>query len=262
MFPFFEVLGLKMYMTGIWIIVFLLSFIVVARYLCNKWHQDFFRLFYWLPIAIIITYFMWAYVQFVLDFGLIPNSFYELKMLISPYWYKFHFIGIIVWFVFSLFLFFRKIQRYENKKIWADIIFFSLALSLIPLGIFLIFWDNFIGKPNTGLLSLKPLTTESELNKFNGVYPIWVFLSLVSAIVTLIIYFVKKNRKRFGEGMLGFVYLILWLNIVFMFQQYPRYGIMSVWGLVFDIKQYVSFFVIMFCLHIYYKWQHKIQEQV
>jgi hypothetical protein len=42
-----------------------------------------------------------------------------------------------------------------------------------------------------------------------------------------------------------------------MFQQYPKYGIISIWWLTFDIKHYVSFFVIMFCLYIYYKWNQR-----
>ena len=262
MFPFFEVLGLKMYMTGIWIVVFLLTFIVVSRYLCKKWHQDFYKLFYWLPIAIVITYFMWAYVQFFLDFGLIPHSLEELKILFSPYGYDFHFIGLIIWLLISMFLFFRKIQRYETKRIRVDIMFFSLVLSLIPMWLFLIFGDNFIGKPSNGFLTLKPLTTESELNKFNGVYPIGLFLSFAAAISVLLAYFIKKKRKQFGEGILWFIFLIMWLNIVFMFQQYPRYGIMSFGGMTFDIKQYTSFFVIMLCLHVYYKRANKLKTSV
>lgn len=131
-----------------------------------------------------------------------------------------------------------------------------MSLSLIPLWILLIFGDNFVGKTSDGIFSLKPLTTESELNKFNWVYPVWIFLSLMAAIVSLVVYFFKKNKKRFGEGILGFAYLIIWLNIVFIFQQYPRYGVISLWNNVFDIKQYISFFVVMFCLYIYYKWQN------
>ncbi len=258
MFPYFEVLWLKLYMTGIWIIIFLISFIVVARYLCKKWHQDFYKLFYWLPIALIITYFLWSYVHFFLNFGILPSSLEELKILFSPYNYSFHFIGILLWFVLSLHLFFVKIKRYENKKIWADIFFFSLILSLIPLGIFLMLGDNFLWKPSSSFLSLKPLTTESELNKFNGVYPIWLFLSIVASVIAMITYYLRKKKKQFGQSILGFVYLLLGLNIVFMFQQYPRYGVMSIFGITFDIKQYVSFFVIMFCLHIYFKWQQNI----
>lgn len=257
MFPYFEVFGLKMYMTGIWIIFFLVSFISVSKYLCNKWHQDFYKIFYWLPIAIIIIYFMWSYIQFFLSFGIIPISWEELNILISPYGYDFHFVGILIGVIISLFIFFRNIKRDENKKIRIDILFFSSVLSLIPLGIFLVFGDNFIWKSNAGRFSVKPLTTQSELNKFGSVYPVWLFLSFMSIFVVIITSIIKKKRKRFGDGILGFVYLLLGMNIVFMFQQYPRYGIISIWWLTFDIKHYVSFFVIMFCLHLYYKWNQK-----
>ena len=262
MFPFFEVLGLKMYMTWIWIIVFLLSFIIVSRYLCHKWHQDFYKLFYWLPIAILLTYFMWSYVQFFLDFGLIPQSMQELKILFSPYGYDFHFVWLLIWFMMSLVIFFRKIQRYETKRIWADILFLSLWLSLVPLWVFLIFGDNFIGKPSNGFFSLKPLTTESELNKFNGVYPIWLFVSFMSILVVLLTYFIKKQVKHFGVWIWWFVFLIIGMNVTFMFQQYPRYGIMTFGWITFDIKHYISFFVIMYCLHVYYKRSHKIKASV
>jgi len=262
MFPFFEVLGLKMYMTWIWIVVFLLSFIIVSRYLCYKWHQDFYKLFYWLPIAILITYFMWSYVQFFLNFGLIPQSVEELKILFSPYWYNFHFVWLLIWFMISIVLFFKKIQRYETKRIWADILFLSLWLSFVPLWIFLMLGDNFIGKPNSWFFSLKPLTTESELNKFNGVYPIGLFMSVMSIFVVLLTYFIKKQVKHFGAWILWFVFLIIWMNVTFMFQQYPRYGIMTLWWITFDVKHYISFFVIMYCLHIYYKREYKIKASV
>jgi len=246
-----------MYMTGIWIIFFLISFISVSKYLCNKWHQDFYKIFYWLPIGIIIVYLTWSYVQFFLNFGLIPNSLEQIIILISPYGYKFHFVGILFWYIISLFIFLSNIKRYENKKIWMDIMFFSLVLSLIPLWIFLVFWDNFLWKSTVGFLSVKPLTTQSELNKFGSVYPLWLFLSFVSMFVALIMVIIKKRKKRFGDSILGFIYLLIGINIVFMFQQYPKYGIISIWWLTFDIKHYVSFFVIMFCLYIYYKWNQR-----
>ena len=62
-------------------------------------------------------------------------------------------------------IFFSSIKRPENKRVRADILFFSITLSLIPLGVFLAFGDNFIGKASTGFLAVKPLTTHSELNK-------------------------------------------------------------------------------------------------
>jgi len=257
MFPFFEVLWLKLYMTGLWIIFFLICFISVSKYLCNKWHQDFYKIFYWLPIAILITYFMWSYVHFFLNFGLIPLNLNDLKVLISPYGYNFHFVWLLIWFIISLFIFFVDIKRYENKRIWIDIMFFSILLSFIPLWMFLIFGDDFVWKINNWWLSIKPLTTQSDLNKFGQVYPIWLFFSFLSMFVVSIIILLKKKLKKFWLWLIWFMIWLLWLNIIFMFQQYPRYWIISFWWLSFDIKHYISFFVIMFCFHLYYKWNQK-----
>lgn len=257
MFPYFEVLWLKMFMTGIWIIFFLISFISVSKYLCKKWHQDFYKIFYWLPIAIVIIYFLWSYAHFFLNFWLIPKNLEQINILISPYGYKFNFVGILIGIIVSFFIFFRNIKRYENKKIWIDIMFFSFVLSLIPLWIFLVFGDNFIWKFNAGWFSVKPLTTQSELNKFGSVYPVWLFLSFMSIFVVLLTAIIRKTKKRYWDGILGFVYLLIGINIVFVFQQYPKYGVISFWWLILDIKHYFSFFAIMLCLHLYYKWNQK-----
>lgn len=257
MFPFFEVLWLKMYMTWIWIIFFLICFIIVSKYLCHKRHQDFYKIFYWLPIAIIITYFVWSYANFVLNYWLIPLNIEQLRILLSPYWYNFHFVWLLVWFFISLFIFFLNIKRYENKRIWADIIFFSFILSVIPLWIFLVFGDNFIWKVSSSSISVKPLTTQTELNKFGSVYPVWLFLSFLAIFDVLVTVFMKKRIKKFGQWIIGFVYFLLWLNIIFLFQQYPKYWVISFWWVTFDIKSYISFFAIMLCLHLYYKRNQK-----
>lgn len=262
MFPYFEVLWLKLYMTGIGIVVFLITFIVVAKYLCNKWHQDFLKFFYWLPFAIFLTYFFGSYFQFILDVGFIPNSLEQIKILFSPYGYDFNYIGLLFGLVLSLAVFFRKIKRYENKRVWIDIMFLSLTLSTIPLWLFLVFGDNFIGKPSSNIFSLKPLTTESELNKFDGVYPIWIFVSLVSILAVLLVFFLKRMYKKFGYGFFGFIFLLISFGVIFLFQQYPRYGIMSVFGITFDVKHYFSFLLIMFCLHLYYKREDKIKHNI
>lgn len=257
MFPFFQVLWLKVYMTWVWIVFFLICFIFVSKYLCNKRHQDFYKIFYWLPIAIIITYFMWSYFNFFLNYWLFPINSEQVKILLSPYWYNFHFVWLLSWFVLSLFIFFMNIKRYENKKIWVDIIFFSFILSVIPFWIFLVFWDNFIWKSASSWIAVKPLTTQTELNKFWSVYPVWLFLSFLAIFNSLFILVMKRNKKRFGQWMIWFIYFVIWLNIIFLFQQYPKYWVISLWWVTLDIKNYISFFVIMLCLHLYYKRNQK-----
>lgn len=261
MFPHFEVLWITIYMTGLWIIAFLLCFVCVSLALCKKWHQDFYKLFYWLPIALIITYISWAYVYFLLNVWWFPSTKAEFLSILNPYGYHFHFVWILFGYVLSLIIFFSKIKRYESKQIWIDIIFFSTTISLIPLSIWLLFGDNFIWQYYTGKLAIKPLSVESELNKFGSVHPVWLYLSVVAIIVTIIWILLRAKGKRFWSGLIGFVFLIIGLCTVFMFQQYPKYGVISFWWIVLDIKYYISIFVILLCLWAYFKWKSKTKTQ-
>jgi hypothetical protein len=63
-------------------------------------------------------------------------------------------------------LFFKKINRIENKKLYADVIFFSITGAIVPLGIFLVLGDDFIGRSTTSIRGVQALHTESALNKF------------------------------------------------------------------------------------------------
>lgn len=92
-----------------------------------------------------LCYFLGSYVQFVFDYGLFPTNGAEFLTLLSPYGYKFHFAGLLLGILIAIVIFLKNIKRIENKKIWMDILFFSLTLSLVPLGIFLLMGDNFIG---------------------------------------------------------------------------------------------------------------------
>ena len=254
MFPYFNLFGMEFSMTSLWIIVFLICYILIAHRLCKKWHQDFYKLFYLLPAAIIITYVLWAYVYFFLNnkWVIFPRSWWELLDILNPYGYHFHFVWILMWVVISMLIFFSSIKRAENKRVRADILFFSITLSLIPLGIFLVFGDNFIWKASMGLLSVKPLTINSELNKLWSVYPIGLFVSFAAIITTLLTLLIKKRKLIFGTWLIWFIILLIFINIIFMYQQAPRYWVLARWWITFDIKQYASFFVIMLLILLYY----------
>ena len=162
MYPFIEVFGTKMYMTGVGIVLSCIVFLVTTYYLCKKYNQDFIKLFNWLPWLIIPAYVLGLYVSAVLDGGsLIPSS---LKFL-SPYGYRFSMIGVLVSIAFSMVLFLRVVskggtkfvpstvmffkasgssclytnfRRSETKKVWIDIFFFGFVNALTVLGIFLL----------------------------------------------------------------------------------------------------------------------------
>lgn len=255
MFPYFNLFGMEFSMTSLWIIAFLVCYVIIAHAYCKKWHQDFYKLFYLLPVAIIITYILWAYVYFFLNnqWTIIPRTRESFLDMLNPYWYHFHFVWILLWIALAMIIFFSTIKRAENKKVWADILFFSITLSLIPLWIFLAFGDNFIWKASMDFLAVKPLTTNSELNKLWSSYPVWLFVSFVAIIVTLFTVFLRNRKECFGMWLWWFILLLIWVNIVFMYyQQAPRYWVLARWWITFDIKQYASFFVIMLFILLYY----------
>ncbi|MDR0651414.1 MAG: hypothetical protein LBG59_08730 [Candidatus Peribacteria bacterium] len=197
MFPFIEIAGVKISMTALGIIVALLTFIGTTYYLCKKNHQDFFKLFYRLPLRIIFVCLLGRYTMVVLETSsFIPTSFAQLLTILHPKQFNFHFVGILIALVISLGTFFATIKRTENKKIRADILFSGICNAMIILGIFLTLGDTFIGKPTDSIFAIKTLHPESELTKFDGVYPVGLFLSIGALVVSIIINFLKIFLKK------------------------------------------------------------------
>lgn len=254
MFPFFTVWWAKIYMTGIGIVISFITFVIIVWYLSKRFLQGFWKFFYWLPLAITLVYFLWSYVQFVLsNQAFIPTTIEQIISIIWPYWYKFHFAWILLGIVISLFVFFKKIKTIENKKIWADIFFYWFALCIVPLWFFLLLGDNFIWKTTDSFFAMKSLHMESQWNKFDGVYPIGLLLSIWSLLIVIFMHIRKIIWKKRGIWMQWLALLLIMMNIILMMQQYPRYMVISVGNISFDIKQHISFFVIMLCLYYHKK---------
>lgn len=255
MFPYITLWWINIYMTGLGIVAGLVTFICISRYFCRKYSIQFRRLFYWLPRAIILMYTCGSYVHFVLREWLFPTDGQQLLSLISPYGYKFHFIGILLGLSIGIRLFFKEIKRLENKKVYSDVFFFAMTGAMIPLWLFLLLGDDFIGKSTNSIRWVQALQSESALNKFSAVYPIGLILSIGAAILYAAMAIWKRITKQIGIGFLGFVYLLILINIVLLYQQYPRYGIIPFGEYTLDIKQYASIIAIVICFWIYRKWK-------
>lgn len=130
MYPYLELFGTKLYMTGIGIVAACIVFLMTAYLLSKKYHQEFFKLFNWLPWLLIPTYLLGLYMSFVLGSGsFIPTS---LKVF-SPYGYHFNLVGVVLAAFISVMFFLRQFRRNETKKIWIDILFFSFINAIIVL---------------------------------------------------------------------------------------------------------------------------------
>jgi len=260
MYPYIYIFGVKISMTWLGIVISCISFLVASGYFCKKYHQSFFRLFYRLPLWILLPYLLGSYTSFALKNTLMPQTLQDVATILFPHWYRFHFIWIMLWLIISISIFLSKVKRLDNKKVWLDIFFYSIAFTLIPLWIFLFFWDDFIGKVTQWVLAVKSLHSESQRNKFSSVYPVWIFLSILSLIAVFSIRIYKHIRKSASIWISWFVTLLVFLNIVFMFQQYPKHWVFELFWFTLDIIQYSSAIVIIFLFIINRKWRKQDQQ--
>ena len=245
MYPYIEIFGTQISMMSIGAIIAFIIFLVTARILTKRNHQDFLKLFYRLPWWIILSYVLWRYISFALQtWTYIPSSFSHFLTILSPQNFNLHFVGLLVAWRISVSFFFSSIKRTENKKIWADIIFLSLANALIIFWVFITLWDAVIWKPTDSIFAIRALTDNSALTKFDGVYPVWLFISLWVFIIHVIISLLSIILKKNWLWMRWLIWILIVLNIVFLFQSYPRYWLISILWTSFDIKQYLSFIVI------------------
>lgn len=233
MFPFVEVFGIKLYMTGVGIVLAGIVFIITVYKLCKQYNQDFMTFFTWLPVLLISTYVLGLYSTFVLkEWSLIPTTL----SIFSPYGYRFWLIGILAWCMGSLLLFLRRFRRNESKKVWIDIFFFGFVNGLVALGLFLLLGDSFVGNECNNWICVHSLMPESELVKYtNGVYPIGIFLSLGALSINTIISFWKMSSNKSGLGIRGFIGILLVLLAILPFWNYPAHGIINLWQIRFDI---------------------------
>lgn len=258
MYPYVEVFGVKISMMFVGVIIAAIVFLVTSWILTKRNHQDFLKLFYRLPWWVVLSYILWRYVSFSLETGIyIPTSLWNLLTILSPQNFNFHFVWILVATLICSVIFFSSIKRTENKKIWADILFLSIANALIVLWIFITLWDSVIWKPTESIFAIRALSDNSALTKFDGVYPVWLFISFWVLIIHVLISILSIIFKKNGLWMWGMIWILVVLNVVFLFQSYPRYWVIPILWISFDIKQYVSLIVIVFWIIAITRWEKK-----
>jgi len=258
MYPYIELFGTQVSMMAIGSIIASIIFLVTAWILTKRNHQDFLKLFYRLPFWVILSYILWRYISFSLETWVyFPTSVSNILKILSPQNFNLHFVGLLIVSWICLWIFFSSIKRTENKKIWADILFVSFANSMIIFGIFLTLWDTVIWKPTDSIFAIRALTDNSALTKFDGVYPIWLFLSFWTLAIHIIISLSSIISKKNWLWMRWLIWILIIFNIMFLFQSYPRHWIISIFDASFDIKQYVSLLAIIYCIITTIKWEKK-----
>ena len=248
MYPYFELFGTRVSMMTIGIIIAFIIFLITSRILTKRNHQDFLKLFYWLPGWIILSYILWRYIAFALETWTYLPSTSSWLTILSPQNFNFHFVWILIATRICFAIFFHSIKRTENKKIWIDILFLSIANALIIFWIFITLWDSIIWTPTDSIFAIRALTDDSALTKFDWVYPVWLFISFWILIVHIIISLISIISKKNWLWMRWLIGILIVFNIAFLFQSYPRHWLITLLWTSFDIKQYISFIVIIYCI--------------
>ena len=257
MYPSIELRGVNISMMAIGIAISFLIFIFTARILTQRNGQDFLKLFYRIPGRIILSYTIGRYISFFLEtWTYIPTSFSELLTILSPNNFNIHFVWILLSSRICIWSFFSGIKRTENKKIRADILFISLANAIIILWIFLSLWDTMIWNPTDSIFAIRALTDESALTKFDWVYPVGLFISCGILAIHILVSIPRIIFKKNWLWIRWLIGILIVLNIAFFFQSYPRHWVISIFSLLFDIKQYISLIVIIHCSITAIKWKH------
>ncbi len=275
MYPYITLAWLKIYMTGVGLVVWFIVFLWVIRYLSKRYRLSFNAFFYWLPISIWLIYLWGSYVYFLIDEPrlLFPTTRQEVSLLISPHGYRFQYIGVLIGAVLSTWIFTRQIRSHTEKILWYDVLFFGWVVALIPLWFFFVLGENFIGdftQYSRGVSWLHP-DVSTRLKKFNQeVIPLWLLLSIWSGLIFLLFWLFKIRKRKIWYGLLGFVVLIGYVSVLLIWQQYSRHlplsfvleGVKDSVPMLYrffqkiDIKHYVSIIVMV----ILYRQYRRIQS--
>lgn len=244
MYPFVTIWDTPLYMTWLGIMVSLWVYLITLLWYTRTYKLSISIALYTFPVMLFLCYVWWLYMHHVVVYKTFFVEIWSLISMLSPVWYNFHFVGIAWWYAFFVTLFLMRFPRSsKERKKWIDVFFLSVALSLIPLWFFLILGDDVIGKVYDWFLSVSALTDQSNLTKYPSVFPVWLLYSLLGIISIVITRFLMRREQEWWVWLMWFLVLLLWLSLIFFFQEYPLSWVINISGIRMDIKQYTAWFL-------------------
>ena len=237
MYHYITLRWLTIHMTWLWIIIFIASFIGIAYAEWRKQWLDVKRFLYTTPLFILLAYAFGSYLYYFFDtFVVIPLSVQQILLYLSPYNYSFHATWIALWVIIAWWKFLKPLSLERSRRrinVWA----YALLWSLIPLGIFLLLWDNFIWEPTQGSLFISAIRNDSNVAIYDRVLPLWIFVSLLGLAWAWIMYLWWRKAHPY-RGYAAYSYMCFWLAMIMLYQVYPRRLVTLIGETQRDIKQY------------------------
>jgi len=239
MYPFIDIFGTQIHMTGVWIIVFVLTFLRWTKKYATNHGLD--RWLFWknIPLYLIVIYFLSQYLRYLIgDFVIFPLSRNQLLAYISPADYTFHMVWLVIWCAFAVMHFLPQVEDKERQIARIDTRFLSFMLACIPLWVFLLLWDNFIWNPSDTSLGIAAFHPESRVAAYDTVLPLGIYLSLLALSMFLVTKILRVKKPNLtGYWFAGWVIFLVLFCLLILFQEYTRH--LVVWFVkTRDIKNY------------------------
>ncbi len=241
MYPFIDILGTQIHMTWIGILVFLFVFLIRTKRYIKQFDENRHMFRIKIPLYIIVMYLVSSYARYLIEeFVVFPMSLRQFMAYLSPFEYKFHLIGLtgaIWWCVWD---FFKGIQDTNTQLKWIDAWFLAAMRACIPLGIFLLLWDTFIGQPTDWSIFVSSFHPDSKLATYNKVIPLSLAISLVSLVLLLITKILRLQKPQIRwYGLIWWIVFLITLCIIILFQEYTRHLVVKFLGKTRDINNYM-----------------------
>jgi len=235
MFPYVEIFSYKIYFQGLGILIATLVFIYATYRYSKKNNLKFPMFFNYIPLFIILPYLLWRWFYNILEYHLFFPDF----TLLSPYGYKFSFIGVSFGFLLSVIIFLLNLKYIQEKKKWFDIFFYSINLAFVILWPFLLLWDVFYWLPTDSVFWVHVFTTNTQIPYLTKTFwPVWIFVSFLGLIMYLRWKILHLIFKKPWLTIFLFPFIWLWFIIIFNFQYYSKHFLFGI-----DVKILYCIFV-------------------
>jgi hypothetical protein len=238
-------------MTGLGVVWALITSMIVAYFMTRTKRLQFIKLFYRIPIALIVMYLLGGYASFAISSGsLLPTSMNDIFQILTPYEYSFHIIGLVIGWAMMVYQFLKTIPAEHEQKMRMNIIAVSVCAGLIPLGIWLLLGDDVIGTPTLSMRGVETFRPDiSQWSTLGSVYPVGILFTL-TWLLGLVIHFVRRStHPAQGYLTLGLVALCVAVIDTLIFQ--PQYGVMQLGDIRLNMTTYVSVGIALLLIHRY-----------
>lgn len=244
-------IAISMVWLGILIFICIVTFIIRRK--TSKFAAlSFDKFFIHLPFIVLWSYLAWSWFWYVINqLVLIPTSFEQLFLYLSPTWRNFSLLWIIIWALLWFWSFLSK-QPYHHRSLRVDVFFEAVCIGVIPLGVFLVLGDSFIWIPTDWILWVSAIQADSKLALYNSVLPIWFGLSL-AGMIGYGIMVLWRNSWNPWYWYLWFAMLSIVLAWLTLYQNYARRVITVIGEVRLDIKQYILLAISVYLMIVRYR---------